>query len=392
MPVQELKLDRSFVASVLQSAPDEAVVRSTVSLAQSLGIRTLADGVDTGELLGRVRSFGVPGVSRERRSATRCPRRCWADWLGTAMPELESPRTPHADRMTAVADQPVRAAGRGRQEPARAATRPGPAPKTTPISLPDGTALDRAAGWNRASLVPGLARPGHPLVPGVRRNRASLVPGAWNRASLVPGAWNRASLVLGAGRNRTAPAPARAPGWGWATGRDRRSWTTSGAPAVHRPAARAAAVRDKLREWGRRYLLAEIAGTVAAVSAALAVHTVTGSLASAALAGSVAESLAYYGVILRRMLPIIWARHAGPGPVRRLVRTGRDVLTEASDFLVAELADTLAVRPGLIYLAAGWAGWARHGTGPADRQAARRRRLLRRRHPLVRAAKKLMHR
>ena len=32
------------------------------------------------------------------------------------------------------------------------------------------------------------------------------------------------------------------------------------------------------------------------------------------------------------------------------------MLTEASDFLVAELADTLAVRPGLIYLAAGWAG------------------------------------
>jgi hypothetical protein len=113
--------------------------------------------------------------------------------------------------------------------------------------------------------------------------------------------------------------------------------------------------RDKLREWGRRYLLAEIAGTVAAVSAALAVHVVTGSLASAALAGSVAESIAYYGVILRRMLPILWARHAGTGLVRRLVRTGRDVLTEASDFLIAELADTLVVRPGLIFLAAGWA-------------------------------------
>jgi diguanylate cyclase len=45
MPVQELNLDRSFVATVLHSGPDEAVVRSTVMLANSLSIRTLADGV-----------------------------------------------------------------------------------------------------------------------------------------------------------------------------------------------------------------------------------------------------------------------------------------------------------------------------------------------------------
>jgi diguanylate cyclase len=62
MPVQELNLDRSFVASVLHSAPDEAVVRSTIMLAQSLGIRTLADGVDTPDLLDRVRSYGVRSV------------------------------------------------------------------------------------------------------------------------------------------------------------------------------------------------------------------------------------------------------------------------------------------------------------------------------------------
>jgi diguanylate cyclase (GGDEF)-like protein len=62
MPVQELILDRSFIASVLQSGPDEAVVRSTVMLAESLGIRTSADGVDTLDLLGRVQSYGVHSV------------------------------------------------------------------------------------------------------------------------------------------------------------------------------------------------------------------------------------------------------------------------------------------------------------------------------------------
>jgi EAL domain-containing protein (putative c-di-GMP-specific phosphodiesterase class I) len=91
MPVQELKLDRSFVASVLQGGPDEAVVRSTVNLAQSLGIRTVADGVDTPELLSRVRSYGCRGV---QGSAVGQPMsvRDLAGWLGT--PDLDETRTP----------------------------------------------------------------------------------------------------------------------------------------------------------------------------------------------------------------------------------------------------------------------------------------------------------
>lgn len=92
MPVQELKLDRTFVASVLQSAPDEAVVRSTINLAQSLGIRTLADGVDTPELLDRMRSYGCRAVQGaavgEPMSAQDL-----AGWLGTAEVELPG-RTP----------------------------------------------------------------------------------------------------------------------------------------------------------------------------------------------------------------------------------------------------------------------------------------------------------
>jgi diguanylate cyclase (GGDEF)-like protein len=95
MPVQELKLDRSFVASVLQSAPDEAVVQSTISLAQSLGIRTVADGVDTAELLGRVRSYGVRAVQGAAIGEPMSPSNL-ADWLGAVPgPEPETaPRTP----------------------------------------------------------------------------------------------------------------------------------------------------------------------------------------------------------------------------------------------------------------------------------------------------------
>ena len=93
MPVQELKLDRSFVASVLQSAPDEAVVRSTISLAQSLGIRTVADGIDTSELLGRARGYGVRAVQGAAVGDPMSPA-VLADWLGTGSSESEPVRAP----------------------------------------------------------------------------------------------------------------------------------------------------------------------------------------------------------------------------------------------------------------------------------------------------------
>lgn len=118
----------------------------------------------------------------------------------------------------------------------------------------------------------------------------------------------------------------------------------------------AAVAREKLAEWGRRYLAAELAGTLAAMTAALTVYAATGSLGPAALAGSLAETAAFYAVILRRILPELYRRHAGLGRVRRLLRAGRDAVTEASDFLAAEVADTALLRPGLIYLAASWTG------------------------------------
>ena len=97
-------------------------------------------------------------------------------------------------------------------------------------------------------------------------------------------------------------------------------------------------------------------GTASALAVALAVHTLTGSLASAALAGSVAETVGYYSVVLRRTLPTLYARHAGAGPVRRLTRTLGSLAAEVSDFLAAEFADTFLLRPALIYLAVGWSG------------------------------------
>jgi diguanylate cyclase len=46
MPISEIKIDRSFVAGMADNHDDAAIVRSTIGLARSLGIRCVAEGVE----------------------------------------------------------------------------------------------------------------------------------------------------------------------------------------------------------------------------------------------------------------------------------------------------------------------------------------------------------
>jgi len=49
LPVSEVKIDRSFVQRVAQSADDSSIVRSIVDLARDMGIESVAEGVETEE-------------------------------------------------------------------------------------------------------------------------------------------------------------------------------------------------------------------------------------------------------------------------------------------------------------------------------------------------------
>jgi EAL domain-containing protein (putative c-di-GMP-specific phosphodiesterase class I) len=49
LPVDEIKIDKSFVAELRPEADDAAIVRSTVELGHSLGVQVVAEGVETAE-------------------------------------------------------------------------------------------------------------------------------------------------------------------------------------------------------------------------------------------------------------------------------------------------------------------------------------------------------
>ena len=58
MPVDELKIDRSFVQHMNSSPVDATIVRSTIELAHDLGLRVVAEGVETAEILCALAALG----------------------------------------------------------------------------------------------------------------------------------------------------------------------------------------------------------------------------------------------------------------------------------------------------------------------------------------------
>lgn len=57
-PFDKIKIDRSFISDLSESADSLLIVRSIVSLARSLGITTTAEGVETAEQLSHLRNIG----------------------------------------------------------------------------------------------------------------------------------------------------------------------------------------------------------------------------------------------------------------------------------------------------------------------------------------------
>ncbi len=62
LPIDSLKIDRSFVAEICSNAQDRAIVTAIVTMARSLNLRTIAEGAETKEQLAVLNALGCDCV------------------------------------------------------------------------------------------------------------------------------------------------------------------------------------------------------------------------------------------------------------------------------------------------------------------------------------------
>jgi diguanylate cyclase (GGDEF)-like protein len=58
LPVDELKIDKSFILGMEENENDSVIVRSTIDLGRNLGLRVVAEGVETAKAWNRLNSLG----------------------------------------------------------------------------------------------------------------------------------------------------------------------------------------------------------------------------------------------------------------------------------------------------------------------------------------------
>jgi hypothetical protein len=108
LPVHELKIDRSFVLDMLTDRDDAVIVRSMVELGRSLGLRVVAEGVETPEHLEQLRYFGCH-VAQGYVFSAALPASRLAGWLREHRPPARSSR-PGPARSVAPSEPPVSSA------------------------------------------------------------------------------------------------------------------------------------------------------------------------------------------------------------------------------------------------------------------------------------------
>src|SRR3954452_2941678 len=80
LPVTTLKIDRSFVITMQEREDDAAIVRSSIALGRNLGLRVVAEGVETDEVMGELRQLGCD-VAQGFHVSRPVPARAFEDWL-----------------------------------------------------------------------------------------------------------------------------------------------------------------------------------------------------------------------------------------------------------------------------------------------------------------------
>jgi len=89
LPIDELKIDRSFVSPMLRDESDLIIVRSTINLGHDLGLRIIAEGVEDGATLQRLALLGCD-LAQGYHLSRPMPSDDFGRWLRDATPETMS--------------------------------------------------------------------------------------------------------------------------------------------------------------------------------------------------------------------------------------------------------------------------------------------------------------
>ena len=81
LPINELKIDRSFVIPMLQDDRDLIIVRSAINLGHDLGLRIVAEGVEDERTLMRLALLGAD-MAQGYHLSKPLPPQAFIEWLG----------------------------------------------------------------------------------------------------------------------------------------------------------------------------------------------------------------------------------------------------------------------------------------------------------------------
>jgi EAL domain-containing protein (putative c-di-GMP-specific phosphodiesterase class I) len=80
LPVNDLKIDKSFVINMMEDSGDLVIVQSTIELAHNLGLTVIAEGVESDETWRRLRALGCD-VAQGWLIGRPLPAADFANWL-----------------------------------------------------------------------------------------------------------------------------------------------------------------------------------------------------------------------------------------------------------------------------------------------------------------------
>jgi diguanylate cyclase (GGDEF)-like protein len=96
MPVDELKIDKSFVMGMVDHKDDETIVRSTIDLGHNMGLKVVAEGVETIEMMTQLKALRCDLVQGFHLSRPLPPAKLEA-WLLEWEANLQADPAPESD-------------------------------------------------------------------------------------------------------------------------------------------------------------------------------------------------------------------------------------------------------------------------------------------------------